>query len=512
MLLDEFEIIRVLGAGGFGIVYLALDTALLRYVAIKEFMPTALVSRVAGDQVKVHTDSAAKTFELGLDSFFNEGRMLARFDHPSLVKVFRFWRANGTAYMAMQYYPGQTLKDVRQAMSGPPSEAWLRGLVDPMLDALAVLHEEGIYHRDIAPDNILMLPDGRPVILDFGSARRVLGDKTQSLTAILKPNFSPVEQYADEGAMRQAGYTDLYALGGTVYFMLTGRAPIPSAMRAVRDALPLLANEGAARCPQVSTAFLEAIDWALAVDPDFRPQTVAALRSALDGDHRPPPPSSRHGVRSNDPADEFASDAMLATTQVHAPTGKIPFERTMRAPRPDHIARAAAATPPRRPGRLGLAAAVGTVVLTGAVWAAVATGRGQEPSPAQTPPSQAVHAPPVEPAARPAAIVPVAAAPVAPLVADVAPEAKAVRARGPAERRQPAVAPQPQSRPETKTLQPGPIATEQRIPAPEPCSGMNFIARAACLSRACDAPDKASLPQCSEVRRIAEQRQRRMDQ
>ena len=115
MLLDEFEIIRVLGAGGFGIVYLALDTALLRYVAIKEFMPTALVSRVAGDQVKVHTDSAAKTFELGLDSFFNEGRMLARFDHPSLVKVYRFWESNGTAYMVMPYYQGMTLK---QALMG----------------------------------------------------------------------------------------------------------------------------------------------------------------------------------------------------------------------------------------------------------------------------------------------------------------------------------------------------------------------------------------------------------
>ena len=226
--LDEFEIVRVLGAGGFGIVYLALDQELLRYVAIKEFIPTSLAGRTASGAVSVRSPEAAETFAIGLDSFYNEGHLLARFDNPSLVRVYRFWKANGTAYMAMQYYPGQTLREARRQMPAPPDEAWFRVFVDRLLGALETLHAEGVYHRDIAPDNILLLPDGQPVILDFGAARRVLSDRTQSLTAILKPNYSPVEQYADDAGMRQGGYTDLYALGGTAYRPTTGRGRSPS--------------------------------------------------------------------------------------------------------------------------------------------------------------------------------------------------------------------------------------------------------------------------------------------
>jgi len=103
--------------------------------------------------------------------------------------------------MVMPYYPGQTLKEVRRSMRGSPDEAWLRAFVEPLLGALELLHREGVYHRDIAPDNILLLPDGRPVLLDFGSARHVIGDRTQTLTAVLKPNFAPVEQYADEAGI-----------------------------------------------------------------------------------------------------------------------------------------------------------------------------------------------------------------------------------------------------------------------------------------------------------------------
>jgi len=111
--------------------------------------------------------------------------------------VHQFWKANNTAYMVMRYYPGRTLKEERAGRDAPPDEAWLRRLVLPILDALEQLHREGIYHRDISPDNIVILEDGSPVLLDFGSARRVIGDQTHAVTAILKPNFAPVEQYAD---------------------------------------------------------------------------------------------------------------------------------------------------------------------------------------------------------------------------------------------------------------------------------------------------------------------------
>jgi serine/threonine protein kinase len=291
--LDEFEIVRVLGAGGFGIVYLALDQVLLRYVAIKEYLPTALAARGENQVVSVRSTVQAQTFALGLDSFFNEARMLASFDHPSLVKVHRFWKANGTAYMAMQYYPGQTLRDVRSTLTAPPDETWLRAFIDPLLGALEVLHKQAVYHRDIAPDNILLLPDGRPVLLDFGSARRVIGDLTQSLTAVLKPNFSPIEQYADEVHMRQGDWTDLYSLGATTHFMLTGKTPTPAVMRVVRDVLPALSHMHN-DFPGVSAQFLAAIDWSLALPVQERPQSVAELRKALDGEFAPPAPTVRH--------------------------------------------------------------------------------------------------------------------------------------------------------------------------------------------------------------------------
>jgi len=127
--LDEFEIVRVLGVGGFGIVYLAFDHALQRQVAIKEYMPSALAGRGDGAELLMRSPASAETFALGLESFFNEARLLVCFDHPSLIKVYRCWKSHGTAYMAMQYYPGVTLKQARRGMKGPPDEAWLRAFV-----------------------------------------------------------------------------------------------------------------------------------------------------------------------------------------------------------------------------------------------------------------------------------------------------------------------------------------------------------------------------------------------
>ncbi|NJN00513.1 MAG: serine/threonine protein kinase [Aquincola sp.] len=278
----EFEIRGVLGSGGFGIVYLAWDHALEREVALKEYMPGALAGRGGDLSVSVRSQSMAETFALGLRSFVNEARMLARFDHPSLVKVYRFWEDNGTAYMVMPYYKGRTLRRVRAGMVMPPSEGACRKVLDAVLSALEVLHKEGVFHRDIAPDNILIGDDSVPVLLDFGAARRVIeGDGTQkALTSIMKPHFAPLEQYADQGAMRQGPWTDLYALGGTIYFLLTGREPVPAASRALHDDQPRLNDLGLEGC---SPQFLHAIDWMLAIKPAERPASVQMLRDVLDG-------------------------------------------------------------------------------------------------------------------------------------------------------------------------------------------------------------------------------------
>jgi hypothetical protein len=291
--LGEFEIQQVLGIGGFGIVYLAVDHALQRQVAIKEYMPAALSARGVGAEVVVRSAAHANPYQLGLRSFINEARMLARFDHPSLVKVYQFWEAHGTAYMVMPYYRGQTLQQVRRDMNAPPDEAWLRRLITPLLGALECLHRENVYHRDVAPDNILLLDSedgpamGQPVLLDLGAARRVIGDQTQSLTAIVKPSFAPIEQYAETVQLRQGPWTDLYALAAVVHYCITGRAPTPATVRAVQDDLPSLRQMSAGLASGFDRAFSEpfvhAIDHALAIRPQDRPESVSAWREEFSG-------------------------------------------------------------------------------------------------------------------------------------------------------------------------------------------------------------------------------------
>ena len=542
--LDEFEIVRVLGAGGFGIVYLALDQQLQRQVAIKEFIPTALAGRTANGAVAVRSPEATETFAIGLESFYNEGRLLARFDHPSLVRVFRFWKANGTAYMAMQYYPGQTLKEARAAMSGPPEEAWLRSFVDRLLGALATLHAEGVYHRDIAPDNILLMPDGQPVILDFGSARRVISDRTQSLTAILKPNYSPVEQYADDAGMRQGAYTDLYALGGTVYFMITGRDPIPAVMRAVRDSFPVLARMPDAPFATLSSDFLAVVDWTLGVAPDDRPQTAAEVCAALRGEIVPPEPRERSGVLIGAPGEVYDPRRAMAKTQVAT-------RRAAVVPVP------AVALGRARKLLLPGATLGACAVLFWALWgtprflsaeaqptSAAASASAASPAPPASAASPVYSAPSafasivdvnkaVEPAAGPsnstttAASVPAPSAlspqpptgmrsasarPAVPMSATEAPLRAAASTAAPeVTARAPAVA-------RSAQLAPAPASFGRQVAAvpddtnPASCNALNVFASAACLRSRCAMPAWTSHPKCLEASRIVEQRQRRMDQ
>jgi serine/threonine protein kinase len=277
--LGEFELTALLGEGGFGIVYLAIDHSLERRVALKEYMPSVLAARSANSQVQVKSERHRETFEAGRKSFVNEARLLASFDHPSLVKVYRFWEANGTAYMVMPFYEGKTLKDLLREMVSPPDEAWLRTLLGPLTEALAVIHHESCYHRDIAPDNVMMLAGTqRPLLLDFGAARRVIGDMTQALTVILKPGYAPVEQYAEIPGMKQGPWTDVYALAAVVYYAIVGKTPPPSVGRLLGDSYVPLVEQAAGR---YSAAFLAAIDHALVVRPEARTQDIAQLRSEL---------------------------------------------------------------------------------------------------------------------------------------------------------------------------------------------------------------------------------------
>jgi serine/threonine protein kinase len=275
----EFEITDRIGEGGFSIVYLAMDHSLERTVALKEYMPSSLAARVGATQVQPRSSRYRETFEAGLKSFVNEAKLLAQFDHPALVKVYRFWEANGTAYMVMPFYQGMTLKDATRALPAPPDEAWLMTVLAPLTEALMVIHAEHCYHRDIAPDNVLLLAgSGRPLLLDFGAARRVIGDMTQALTVILKPGYAPVEQYAEVPGMKQGPWTDVYALAAVVYWAITGKTPPAAVGRVMSDSFVPLAKCAAGR---YTLPFLQTIDRALVVLPEQRTPSIEAFRLDL---------------------------------------------------------------------------------------------------------------------------------------------------------------------------------------------------------------------------------------
>ncbi len=276
--LNDFEITGVLGEGGFGIVYIAFDHSLQRNVAIKEYMPGVLAARGDDHSIRVRAERHQETFSVGQKSFINEARFLAQFDHPSLVKVYRFWEQNQTAYTAMQYYDGRTIKDIVTSSPELINEAWCRKILKQILEALEMLYTMRILHRDVSPDNIIVQDNGDAVLLDFGSARQIIGDRTRGLTVILKPGYAPVEQYAGDASLDQGAYTDIYALSAVIYFAIMKEPPATSIARMVKDPMAPLAVRGV---EGYSTEFLAAIDKGLAVMAHERPQSIDAFRELL---------------------------------------------------------------------------------------------------------------------------------------------------------------------------------------------------------------------------------------
>jgi len=274
--LFEYRIDGVLGQGGFGIAYAATDVNLNSKVVVKEYLPEDFAYRATDNTVSARADEDQDFYQSGLDSFLVEARTLATFRHPHIVRVARFFEANRTAYMVLEYERGQSLKAWRKKRDNV-TEATIVSLLAPLLDGLGVVHAAGYLHRDIKPDNIYVRDeDGSLVLLDFGAARQTAVERAD-LGTVVTPGYGPIEQYAGGG--RQGPWTDIYAMGATLFWLVTGKKPYDAPAR-LEDPDPLPSAEMLCK-GKYSPEFLRAIDWALKMHPSDRPQEVESFRKAL---------------------------------------------------------------------------------------------------------------------------------------------------------------------------------------------------------------------------------------
>lgn len=302
-----------LGQGGFGITYLAYDEAEQRRVAIKEYFPDGLVTRTPGERaVRVYSAEVSGSFEAGVDKFQEEARTMSLFKgNPNIIGIYDQFKENGTAYFVMEYVEGQNLKQHLKQVGGTMTVGETLKLLLPVFDALEELHQHGILHRDISPDNIFITSGGVVKLLDFGAARQIAGEK--SLSVILKPGFAPEEQYRRKGV--QGPWTDIYALGATMYFMLSGQL-LPDALDRLIDGdeTQRLTGLGVAIGLKVESVIMKAI----APKAENRYQTIRDFKNALileaiaDGSFQLAGPLARtHARRSIRPVKAFGILAIV---------------------------------------------------------------------------------------------------------------------------------------------------------------------------------------------------------
>lgn len=280
--LENYRIDRQLSHGGFSIVYLGHDASEIP-VAIKEYLPNSLALRSANAITPEIRPEHQAAFNHGLRCFFEEGRAVAKLDHPYLVKVTDFFRANGTVYLVMRYERGRTLQEHIKKREGPLGEAFLSDLFGRLLDGLDEVHSNGLLHLDIKPGNIYLRADGSPVILDFGAARQALQGEEEYLQGMYTPGYAAPEQY--RGRSDLGPWTDLYAIGACLYACLSGSAPQPANERIKHDQLESAQKRWRG---SYSSNFLALIDHCLQLDRHARPHDARALQQALlDGTPMP---------------------------------------------------------------------------------------------------------------------------------------------------------------------------------------------------------------------------------
>lgn len=271
----NYKIAKQLSGGGFSIVYLAHDENGVP-VAIKEYLPSQLVLREEGSVVQATTAENLATFRYGMKCFFEEGRALAKINHPNVVRVINFFRANETVYMVMRYERGKTLQEEIQSRKRTVKESFIRRVFAEMLNGLREVHTHKILHLDIKPANIYIRIDGSPVLLDFGAARQTLTNEKSRLSPMYTPGFAAPEQYKNRDIL--GPWTDIYSVGASMFACLAGFAPQAADQRLQNDKL---ASARKLWGGQYSDQLLDIIDWCLQLNYMDRPQSVFQLQKAL---------------------------------------------------------------------------------------------------------------------------------------------------------------------------------------------------------------------------------------
>jgi serine/threonine protein kinase len=276
--LQNYRILRVLAAGGFSFVYLAHDEQ-ERPVAIKEYLPATLALRVNGAAHPQVAEEDLLKFRFGMKCFFEEAGAIAHLEHPNVVRVLDFFRANDTVYLVMRYERGRSLQDHIKSRPGPPEEIWVRNTFAQLLDGLREVHTRKLLHLDIKPANVYLRNDGTPLLIDFGAARQVLSAEGVKLPPTYTPGFAPPEMHNNRDLL--GPWSDIYSVGATMYSCFAAAAPQPANARAEQDAL---VPASLAWADQYAPELLEIIDWCLRLDHLKRPQSVLALQKALLGE------------------------------------------------------------------------------------------------------------------------------------------------------------------------------------------------------------------------------------
>jgi serine/threonine protein kinase len=277
VLQEKYIVGRVLGQGGFGITYLGWDLHLDMKLAIKEYMPKDFATRSAGEEeVTFYTGNVKSQFNNGMDKFLEEAKIIAKYNNqPGIVSVRDFFKANGTAYLVMYYLEGVDLKNYLSQFGGKLPYDQALAIMNPVMDALATVHKDGILHRDISPDNIYITMQGEVKLLDFGAARHAMNNNNKSMSVILKPGYAPEEQYRSRG--NQGPWTDIYGLAATFYRILTGNVPPESLDRLEEETLQLPSLLGV----QIPHHAELALQKALSIKATNRFQTMESFQQAL---------------------------------------------------------------------------------------------------------------------------------------------------------------------------------------------------------------------------------------